>query len=436
MRKGAPMRSAGWFALYTTVVAAPLLVATLFPARGPQEFTAALGAAAGWVAFALLAAEFALVTRVRAAAAAFGSDALLLFHRLMALAALAFLALHGALLAPRLPDPFARAPLERFGALAAWAVLLLIVSTVWRRRLRWSHELWLVTHRVLALTVVVAGAWHVLVSLGPGESAARAVVWTYAGAALALFAAQRLVRPLHLQRRPWELVENRDEGASTRTLVLRAVGHSGLRFAPGQFVWIATPRRRLLVEEHPITIASSPELDGGRTLELAIKALGDWSREIVPALYPGQRVRVDGPFGAFTCDGVAAQRLVLVAGGVGVTPMRSMLLAMRDRGDRRPAVLFFAAHDRSRAMFAGELERLQSEIDLHVVFVFEAPGEGERCERGFLTADILRKHLPADLRFTSFFVCGPVPMMKAFEHIADELGVPAGRIHTERFDVV
>jgi ferredoxin-NADP reductase len=241
---------------------------------------------------------------------------------------------------------------------------------------------------------------------------------------------------LFFRRRSWEVVENRDEGASTRTLVLRAVGHAGLRFAPGQFVWIATRWRGLFAQEHPITVASSPERDGGRTIELAIKELGDWSREVVPSLQPGARVRIDGPFGAFTSDGVPAQRLVLVAGGVGVTPMRSILLAMRDRGDKRPVTLFFAARSRTRAMFADELERLRGELDLQLVFVFEEPAEGERCERGFLTEEVFRRHLPADLRFTHFFVCGPAPMMDAVDRMAAGLGVRSSRVHTERFDMV
>jgi predicted ferric reductase len=307
---------------------------------------------------------------------------------------------------------------------------------VFRRRLRCSYERWQLAHRALAVLVVVTRAAHALARLPPGGQALRATTCALSGAALGLLATQRVLRPLLLRRRPWEVAENRDEGASTRTLVLRAAGHAGLRFAPGQFVWLATPRRGLLREEHPLTIASSPELDGGRTLELAIKALGDWSGTVVPALRPGDRVRIDGPFGAFTSDGVAAERLVFVAGGVGVAPMRSMLLAMRDRGDRRPAVLFFAAHDRSRAMFAGELERLRSALDLELVFVFEAPGPGEACERGLLSAALLRRHLPQDLRATHVFVCGPAPMMAAFERIADELGLPPANVHTERYDLV
>jgi predicted ferric reductase len=430
------MRSTAWFVLFAAAVLAPLLVATWSRSAQAREFASAFGIACGWLALSLFALEFALVTRVRAAAAAFGSDALLFFHRAMALAALAFVVPHVALLAPGFPDPFSSSAVERSGALAAWAAALLIVSSLARRRLRMSYEFWLVAHRLLAVTVVGAMTWHAWLFVGPDDFALQAVVLGYAALALVLLAVQRFLRPIVVARKPWELIENRDEGASTHTLVLRAVGHHGLRFSPGQFVWIATARRGLVAQEHPITVASSPELDGGRTLELAIKELGDWSREVVPALKVGERVRIDGPFGAFSPDGVAAQRLVLVAGGVGVTPMRSILLAMRDRGDKRPVTLFFAASNRSRAMFIDELERLSSEIDLKLVPVFENPDEGERCERGLLSAEIFRKHLPSDLRFTHVFVCGPAPMMDLMERIAGELGLRSRQLHTERFDMV
>ncbi|MBL8860687.1 MAG: ferric reductase-like transmembrane domain-containing protein [Planctomycetes bacterium] len=430
------MRSLAWFAVFAVAVVGPLTAAWFARSAAWRDFPTGFGAALGWIAFGLFAVEFALVSRVRAAAAAFGSDALLLFHRAMALAALAFVVAHVALLAPSLPNPLAAAPLERSGAIALWAAVLLIVSSVWRRKLGWSYELWLAAHRALAVTIVVSMAWHVWILLEPEQRSGKLAVLAYAALALAALLVQRIVRPLLQLRRPWELVENRDEGASTRTLVLRAVGHDGLRFAPGQFVWLSTGRRGLCAPEHPITVASSPELEGGRTIELAIKALGDWSRDVVPALQPGARLRIDGPFGAFTPDGVPAQQLVLIAGGVGVTPMRSILLAMRDRCDRRAVTLFFAAHSRARAMFAAEFERLRDDLNLELVFVFEAPEDGTAVERGFLTAEILRRHLPADLRFAQFFVCGPAPMMDAVDRVLTELGVRSSQVRTERFDLV
>lgn len=430
------MRSVAWLATYAALVLAPLLVSAATSGASSATFAVAFGAALGWAALGLLASEFALVTRVRAAAAAFGSDALLLFHRGMALSALVFVVVHAALLAP---DPLAAwrsGALGRSGVVATAALLGLVASTIARRRLPWSYEAWLLAHRVLAVVVVAAMSAHAWSALAPDETAARWIAALYGALALGLLASQRLLRPWLLSRQPWEVVEVRDEGASTHTLVLRSTSGGAMAFAPGQFVWLATARRGGFAQEHPISIASSPELDSGRTIELAIKELGDWSREVAPALRPGDRVRVDGPFGAFTPDRVAAHRLVLIAGGVGVTPMRSMLLAMRDRGDRRPVTLFFAAHDRSRAMFAHEFETLRGQIDLELVFVFEAPDAGERCERGRVTADLLRRRLPADLRFTHFFVCGPTPMMEAVEEALCELGVPSARMHTERFDMV
>jgi len=430
----ARVRSVAWFAVYVLAVFAPLLVASVVRWTSWGEFHAGFGAASGWLAFALFALEFGLVTRVRAAASAFGSDALLLFHRAMGFAALGFAALHVLAVSPEPRSWFASASLQRSGMLAVFAALALIVTSVWRRELRWSYELWLVAHRGLAVALVVFLAWH----LAPfaGEGPLLALLATYSALALGALLVQRFVRPALLAQRQWELVENRDEGARTRTLVLRAVGHDGLRFAPGQFVWLTTACTGLVAQEHPISIASSPELDGGRTLELAIKALGDWSSSSVPALKPGARVRIDGPFGAFTPDTCAAARLVLVAGGIGVTPMRSILLAMRDRGDRRPVTLIFAARCRSTAMFADELERLQRELALELVFVFEEPAPDERCETGLLSAELLRRRLPADLRFTHVFVCGPAPMMELFERIARELGIPPAQVHTERFDMV
>ncbi len=430
------MRSLAWFAVFAAIVIVPLALASVVRGSLWGSAAVAFGAATGWLAFALLAAEFGLVTRVRAAAAAFGSDALLLFHRAMAFVALALIAAHVVALAPRLPNPLAASPVERWGAVALWALAALTVLSLWRRQLRCAYELWLVTHRLLAAVVMAASLAHLWPLLARDPLLRGWVAGGYTVLALGALAWQRLVRPALLARQAWEVIENRDDGGSTRTLVLRAVEHAGMRFSPGQFVWLHTRRRGLFAQEHPISIASSAELDGGRTLELSIKALGDWSRDFVPQIAPGERVRLDGPFGAFTSDGQSAERLVLVAGGIGITPMRSILLTMRDRGDRRPVTLFYAANRRARAVFASELEALRAELALELVFVFEAPEPGEECECGLLSADVLRRHLPQDLRFTQFFVCGPAPMMDAMERIAAELGLASRQLHTERFDMV
>jgi predicted ferric reductase len=237
-------------------------------------------------------------------------------------------------------------------------------------------------------------------------------------------------------RRPWEVVENRDDGASTRTLRVRPIGHDGFAFEPGQFAWLVTGASPWSSQAHPLSISSSSERGPDGSIEFSIKAVGDWSSVTVPAVPVGARVWVDGPFGAFTIDRRPAQGFVMIAGGSGIVPFRSMLLSMRDRGDRRHVVLIYAAHDESRAIFRDELAALGEAQGLDVVFVFEEPGPAWRGERGRISRDLLQRRLPPQFRRYGYFICGPAAMMDAVEPMLTGLGVPRGAIDTERFNVV
>jgi len=199
---------------------------------------------------------------------------------------------------------------------------------------------------------------------------------------------------------------------------------------------LITGRTPLTGQQHPMTISSSAEPGPDRRLEFSIKALGDWSRDVVPTLQPGSRLWIDGPHGAFTPDREPGQGLVLIAGGVGITPMRSILLTMRDREDRRPVLAIVGARSPERVIFGDEMAALAGEIDLETVYVFEEPPPDWTGERGFINADVLRRHLPRHAERYQYFVCGPAPMMDAVEAALIEVGVPPACVHTERFDMV
>jgi predicted ferric reductase len=308
--------------------------------------------------------------------------------------------------------------------------------TIWRRRLRLSYETWRLTHLALSIVAATAMLVHVLAANGYSRSGeVQIVLWGYALAFGAVLAGYRLARPMWLRSHPWTVIENHDERASVRTLWLRPEGHAGFSFDPGQFVWLITGRSPFSFQEHPLSISSSAERSPDGPIGLSVKALGDWSGGVVPRLAPGTRVWVDGPFGAFTTEGKAAQGFVLVAGGIGIAPMRSIITTMRDRGDRRHVVLFSCAHSESRAPFRDELARLRSDVHLDVVEIFEAPAEGWRGERGHLTPTILERHLPISFRRYHYFVCGPPQMMDAVEAMLLVAGVAPRSIESERFEV-
>jgi predicted ferric reductase len=437
------VRGLVWFGLYVALTLLPLVVAWWErPWEAPRPFLVEASVATGLLALPLMVFQFALVSRLGPASRPFGSDALMQVHAQVGLVALAAVVLHSLLLLGHgVPlsawNPFGGPWLLQTGAIALWATLLIVVTSVFRRRLRLGYEAWQVLHLVLAVVLTAAMILHILAARGyAAEPGMRALLVAYGGLAFVALLRYRLVRPLLIWRRPWTLVENRDVGGSTRLLRVRPAGHAGFAFEPGQFAWLITGGSPLWSAQHPISMASSAERPPDGTIEFAIKALGDWSGTVVPALAPGARLWVDGAFGAFTPEGHPAQGYVLIAGGIGISPMRSILQTLRDREDVRPIVLFYAAHDWKRVSFRDELEALRQSLHLTIVYVFEEPGDDWTGERGYVTADVLRRRLPRQYRRFMYFMCGPVPMMDALEEALVEIGVPAGAIQSERFDMV
>ena len=440
---GLLFRGVVWFGLYCALLLLPLSVAFVAdPVAVPRSFAVEFSVAAGFIAFAVLTIEFSLVSRLKAASEPFGTDALMLFHRQMGLAAAAFVVLHVvALLGPGgredLGARLAARGAAAGGVVAVVALMVLIVTAVARRRLRLPYEAWLVLHVVTAVTVVAASLVHLLAIDGyMHATGVRAAVLLYVASFAALLLYYRLLRPLRLLRRSCEVIENRDEGGDTRTLVLRPAGWRGFAFEPGQFGWLVTGRTPFAIEQHPVSFSSSAERQPGDAFEMSIKALGDWSGEVVPRLAPGTRVRVDAAYGAFTPDRLPAQGFVLIAGGIGITPMRSILLTLRDRQDLRPVLLIHAANRPERMLFAAAIDALRAAMNLTVVPVFEAPPAGWEGESGFVNRELLARHLPVQFRRFQFFVCGPPPMIDGVERALLALGVPQARITAERFDMI
>lgn len=218
------------------------------------------------------------------------------------------------------------------------------------------------------------------------------------------------------------------------TLNLRPLGHSGLQFAPGQFAWFTIGRSPFSLAEHPFSFASSAER--GPDVSISIKALGDFT-STVSGLRPGTRAYIDGPHGDFSIDRNEGPGFVFIAGGAGITGLLSMLRTMADRGDVRPVLLFYANRDADSVAFRGDLDELRQRLDLRIVHVLEnAPADGYAAETGYVTGELLRRHLPSGYQRLQYFVCGPPPMMDAVEAELLRLGVPAERVHTERFSFV
>jgi predicted ferric reductase len=432
-----------WFGFYVLLIVFPLLTGAVFHQGGGRSFTVELGVAFGYVGLSIMAFQFALISRVKAVSAIFGQDALAQFHRQMGYVALAFLCAHPFALVLsgypwRMMDPsWELNPLSwRWGVGALYGLLVLVGLVALQRKRHMGYEWWRLTHAIISTAVIAFALAHIW-NIGNYSSVRpMRVLWVlYATTFVGLAFWYRIIRPLKQWRRPWTVVENIAERGNAHTLVLHPAGHSGLRFEPGQFAWLTLGNTPLHFEQHPISISSSAEIPAGGDIAFTIKALGDWSSNVVPSITPGTRMWVDGGYGVFSPDQAQGPGYVLIGGGIGISPFRSMCETFADREDMRPVLLFYGCRDCESLTFREEFDSLSSRMNLKVIYVLEHPCPAWRGETGFITADVLRRNLPKQFRRFQYFVCGPKPLMNSMETLLPQIGVPWQLVHTERFDL-
>lgn len=431
-------RGISWLGIFIGICVAPLVFALVSTDRAGQGFWTDFSIALGFVGLSLMGIEFALVARVKTIAQPFGTDAMVDFHRYIGYAGLAFVLVHIAISAQwemvRAFTPTETPSRVLFGALAAAALVLLVATSVWRQQLRLSYEVWQLLHAVLAVVAIVAAVIHILLVNYYIDTIWKQVLWSLMTAAFVwLIVWVRVVRPLRLRRRPWTVAQVSAERDSTTVLTLSPVGHPGMRFEPGQFAWITVARSPFSLTSHPFSFCSSAETTG--SLAVAIKAAGDFSAGVAD-VKPGTEVFVDGPHGVFSIDEYEGAGFCFIAGGVGIAPSMGMLQTLVDRDDPRPAVLFAGNRDWDSVIFRDRVEALSARPNVTVVHVLERPPENWTGESGYLNGEILTRHLPANYRRFQFFACGPNAMLAAVEKALVDIGTPAERIHTEKFDWV
>jgi len=433
--------SAFWVFVYLLLTLAPLLVLIGTPTPPGRYFLRELSVALGFAGLGIMALQFALTARIYTVNRPFGSDVVYHFHRQISIVAFVLILAHPLILFITDPETLGllnvfTAPWRaRFAVAGLLALIVIIVISVWRKQLKINYYPWRIAHGLLAIAAVGFGLGHaVLVGYYINTPWKQALWVAYGVFWIGLLLYVRLIRPFWLLRRPWIVEEVRKERGSAHTLVLRPDGHPGHRFQPGQFAWIHVWYTPFADTEHPFSYSSSAEQ--GDRIEFTIKELGDFTSTI-KNIPPGKRVYVDGPYGAFVPDDHPARKgYIFIAGGVGITPVMSMLRTLADRGDGRPLLLFYAYHTWERLTFREELEELRERLNLEIVLVLSEPPADWTGERGYLTEEIFARHLPPDKAVRECFICGPTPMIEVAEKALARQGVPPTHIHSEIFDLV
>ena len=401
-----------------------------------QAWARTAGKVAGLLAGVMLMLQFGFSARLKPLDRTFGLDRLLRAHRLFGiltgvLASLHPVLLYGSGLHVLGTLSWSLWP-ELLGAGALTLLWVVLCTSLWAKFLELSYRGWWGVHQV----VFIAAGVVVVHGLAIGSDLQRGwlpVLWLAISAGyVALFVWVKFLKPLSLRRHRFRVVSVEAISPDVHVVELTPPPGRGFSFLPGQCAFLTLHGQGLPAEEHPFTISSSP-LDESGTVAFTIKASGDFTGRVGECA-AGDWATVDGPYGLFS-HAVRAPvgPLVMIAGGIGITPMISMLRSMAATGGRRPVTLIWGNREERDIVYRDELDGLVAawpELTVHHVLSREPGWSGLT---GHIDAAMLKLLLPPDRSAARVFLCGPAEMMHVVGRSLRTLGVPRRRIHTERF---
>jgi predicted ferric reductase len=304
---------------------------------------------------------------------------------------------------------------------ASGMMVAVAVVSVRSARRRLGYETWHGLHLSMYLAVALSFV-HQLAGPDLAGRPVLQVVWALIYAhAFGLVLRYRVLAPLRaVTRHRMRVAEVVPEADGVVSIVIEGRHLEELRAEPGHFFrWrFLTPD--LWFAAHPFSLSAPPTAD---RLRLTVKALGDGTRRL-QQVEVGTRVAAEGPYGAMTAERRTRRDVILIAGGVGITPMRALFETL-PLTPEQDLVLLYRARTREQIVFRDELIALANERRARVIFLMGGDPD-------LLSASSLTRLVP-NLADRDVYLCGPPGLATAVRGSLTDAGLPPSRLHEERF---
>lgn len=410
--------------------------------KGAPEVLLAGGRLAALLAVSGILLQLMLIGRVKWLERSFGLDKLIWVHHKNGLLVLGALSAHPILVTAghaikerasfwvQLKDFLANwdaAPL----AAAGWVLFSILGAASLapvRRRMRYEH--WYAIH--LSAYAAIALAFFHQTRLG--RDFTRNQVLTAYWFGLHAFVAVnliffRLFTPAFLFWRHRFTVERLErETDDVTSVVIRGRTLTNFRIQAGQFMFVRFWVKGFWWQSHPFSVSRQPD---GSEIRLSIKSVGDFTAAI-RRLAPGTPVLIDGPHGVFTARQCRRDKILMMAAGIGITPIRS--LAEELAGGGRDVLVLYGNRNKAAIVFHKELDELEATYpNLRVIHIL-THDPSWTGEKGRIDAEKIRR-FASDVAERDVYLCGPRIMMKDVLKALAAMGVPRSAIHWERFSL-
>jgi propane monooxygenase reductase subunit len=236
---------------------------------------------------------------------------------------------------------------------------------------------------------------------------------------------------LPLRQGTVEVLANEPVTHDLRHLVVRLVEPEEIKFFPGQYLDFQVPGT---AETRSFSMANTPNREGVFEFVIRIYPGGLFSGHLADAIHVGDRLSVEGPFGAFRLRESSIADLLFVGGGAGLAPLLALLRSMAERGIDRKVTFYYGARTRRDLPFEDEFAKLVERLpDLTFVPALSEPSADDDWdgETGLIT-DVLERR-EASVAAMDAYVCGPPPMVEAAIALLGRLGRSEDRIFYDKF---
>lgn len=380
----------------------------------------------GSVVIVLMSFSLFLSTRPRWAEPFFGGlDKMYMTHRHTSTAAFLLLFIHLLVVPLRVFDLL----LGNYLAIISFLGFVAIVLPTLAPRIPFLNQLtnntyegWKKLHRFVGLFFIL-GFVHALTVNAP--SAFIAISWTQVFFIIGVisYIYTEFLGGLFGRYSRYTVEAVKHPNPSTTEVTLRAKGKAIKHAHAGQFLFIRFLGDQTLNEAHPFTIASAPHEDA---LRVTVKACGDFTRHLFQTLKPGTEALVEGAYGMFNYK-TGGQKQIWVAGGIGITPFLSFLRDLKTDLAHDIHFYYTVRHE-EEAIFTEEIREIIKRhpgLKAHIRF---------SSVHGSLSVNEITEDAGGDIREHHVYMCGPLPMVQAFEKKFLQAGVSTGNIHYEEFN--
>ncbi|MDA3803013.1 MAG: ferric reductase-like transmembrane domain-containing protein [Patescibacteria group bacterium] len=312
--------------------------------------------------------------------------------------------------------------------IALFLFVVVVITSISIAKKRLKYELWYYVHLASYLAIILAYGHQLELGFDLRVNTLFAVYWVllylFVGTNFIIY--RFLYQIYNFYKFKFYVDEIREETDNTVSIYIKGQNIKNFKFKAGQFLILRFLNNKFVWQSHPYSISSLPNSDYFR---ITAKNLGDFSSQM-KNIKTGTKVLVDGPNGIFTKKERQEDKILLIAGGVGITPIRA--LAEDFLQDNKNVVLLYSVRKKGQIIFKSELEDLSKKypnlFTIHYIISEEENNHGfNRIDKKCI------ENLVLDVGEREAYICGPSSMSIEIKKHLIKLNVNKNKIYYEKF---